>query len=141
METIIGHGIDIVDINRIEKSLKRSGDNFEIRCFTATERSFAQRDVNRSQYFAGRFAAKEAVLKALGTGWSQGIAWTDVEIQRLPTGEPFVVLYGKCKEIADKLGITKWLVSISHTNPFAIASAIAIKTVPVQNSHTSKPTE
>ncbi|MEM1169237.1 MAG: holo-ACP synthase [Cyanobacteria bacterium P01_H01_bin.35] len=141
MEIIIGHGIDIVDINRIEKSRKRSGSDFEVRCFTATERSVTQHDINSNQYFAGRFAAKEAVLKALGTGWSQGIAWTDIEIQRLPTGEPLVVLYGKCQEIANKLGITKWLLSISHTNPFAIASAIAIKTASLEDNNTSQATE
>ncbi len=141
MEIIIGHGIDIVDINSIEKSRKRSGSGFEVRCFTATERSVAQDDINSSQYFAGRFAAKEAILKALGTGWSQGIAWTDIEIQRLPTGEPLVVLSGKCQEIADKLGITKWLLSISHTNPFAIASAIAIKTASVEENNTYQPKE
>jgi len=74
-------------IKRIKKIIDRLGDRFETRCFTETERINAS-GINRIQYFAGRFAAKEAVLKALGTGWSQGISWTDIEIERLPTGKP-----------------------------------------------------
>ncbi|WP_377478571.1 MAG: holo-ACP synthase [Microcoleus anatoxicus] len=123
---IIGHGIDIIEIKDIRKLIERSGEHFETRCFTATECSGAGSDANRIQYFAGRFAGKEAVLKAIGTGWSQGISWTDIEIQRLPTGRPSVVLYGRCQEIAAELGITMWLLSISHTPSYAVASAIAV---------------
>ena len=123
---IIGHGIDIIEIKDIKKLIERSGHHFETRCFTVTECSGAGSDANRIQYFAGRFAAKEAVLKAIGTGWSQGISWTDIEIQRLPTGKPLVVLYGRCQEIAAELGIAMWLLSISHTPSYAVASAIAV---------------
>lgn len=123
---IIGHGIDIFEIKDIRELIERSGEHFEKRCFTETEYSAAGSDVNRIQYLAGRFAAKEAVLKAIGTGWSQGISWTDIEIQRLPTGRPSVVLYGRCQEIAAELGITMWFLSISHTPSYAVASAIAV---------------
>lgn len=123
---IIGHGIDIVEISQIKELIERSGEQFEMRCFTATERNTLGSDANRVQYLAGRFAAKEAVLKALGTGWSQGISLLDIEIQRLPTGQPSVVLHAKCQEIAAELGITRWLLSISHTASYATASAIAV---------------
>jgi holo-[acyl-carrier protein] synthase len=123
---IIGHGIDIIEIKDIRQLIERSGEHFEKRCFTETEYSNAGSDANRIQYLAGRFAAKEAVLKAIGTGWSQGISWTDIEIQRLPTGRPSVVLSGRCQEIATELGITMWLLSISHTPSYAVASAIAV---------------
>jgi holo-[acyl-carrier protein] synthase len=129
---IIGHGIDIVEISHIKKLIERSGEHFERRCFTAVERSALGTDANRIQYLAGRFAAKEAVLKALGTGWSQGTSLLDIEIQRLPTGQPSVVLYAKCKEIAAELGITRWLLTISHTSSYATASAIAVGSSPEQ---------
>ncbi|MBD0363999.1 MAG: holo-ACP synthase [Coleofasciculus sp. C3-bin4] len=122
---IVGHGIDIVETRRIQELVERSGEHFEMECFTATERSMSALGAKRIEYLAGRFAAKEAVLKALGTGWSQGISRLEIEIQRLPSGEPSVVLHGECQEIAEELGITKWLLSISHTSSYAAASAIA----------------
>ncbi|MGB3262397.1 MAG: holo-ACP synthase [Microcoleus sp.] len=128
---ILGHGIDIVEIKDIKQLIDRSGNHFETRCFTATESSIAGSDSHRIQYFAGRFAAKEAVLKAMGTGWSQGISWTDIEIQRLPTGKPSVVLYRRCQEIAAELGIAIWFLSISHTQSYAVASAIAVGKPPL----------
>ncbi|MCP2728315.1 holo-ACP synthase [Limnofasciculus baicalensis] len=129
---IIGHGIDIVEIKRIKEIIERFGNRFETRCFTEKEYLVAGTGVNRIQYLAGRFAAKEAVLKALGTGWSQGISWTDIEIERLSTGRPLVVLYGRCQEIASELGVAMWFLSISHTNSYAVASAIAVGSTLVQ---------
>jgi holo-[acyl-carrier protein] synthase len=127
VNNLIGHGIDIVEIARFKATLDRKQSQFELQCFTALERQIAgEAGVNRVLCLAGRFAAKEAVLKALGTGWSQGITWTDVEIQRLATGCPSVTLYAKAKEIADQLGISAWLVSISHEESYAVASVIAI---------------
>lgn len=123
---IIGHGIDILETKRIKKIIERFGNRFEARCFTEKECFAAEFSVNRVQYFTGRFAAKEAVLKALGTGWTQGISWTDIEIERLPTGKPLVVLYGRCQEIAADLGVAKWFLSISHTDSYAVASTIAL---------------
>lgn len=123
---IIGHGIDTVSIDQIRKLLEESSGHLETRCFTVEERRLASADSNRVQFLAGRFAAKEAVLKALGTGWSQGIAWTDIEVQRLPSGKPDVVLHAKCKEIVSEQGISDLLLSISHTESHAIASVIAV---------------
>ena len=122
----IGHGIDIVEIERIKNLLEKLGSSYEIRCFTEIELITAKSNVNCIQFLAGRFAAKEAIIKALGTGWSQGIAPTDIEIQRLSTGQPSVILYGKCQEIASELGVVTWLLSISHTTSYAVASAIAL---------------
>jgi holo-[acyl-carrier protein] synthase len=127
---IVGHGIDIVATTEIQELVERSGENFEMECFTATERSTPALGAKRIEYLAGRFAAKEAVLKALGAESNQGISRLDIEVQRLLTGEPSVVLYGKCKEIAEKLSITQWLLSISHTSSYAAASAIALCAVP-----------
>ncbi|HBL12824.1 MAG TPA: holo-[acyl-carrier-protein] synthase [Cyanobacteria bacterium UBA11162] len=124
--TIIGHGIDIVETKRIQDFIDQSGKHFEMKYFTLIERHISELGANRIQYLAGRFAAKEAVLKALGIRPNQDIFKLDIEIQRLSTGEPSVVLYGKCQEIAQELGITKWLLSISHTSLYAAASAIAV---------------
>jgi holo-[acyl-carrier protein] synthase len=122
----VGHGIDIVEIERIKNLLEKLGSSYEIRCFTEMELITAKSNANRIQFLAGRFAAKEAITKALGTGWSQEISLTDIEIQRLSTGQPTVILHGKCQEIASELGILKWLLSISHTDLIAVASAIAL---------------
>ena len=127
MSRVIAHGVDLVEIMRIEKSIADHGERFIERCFTKAEADYARsarkpRDIER---FAARFAAKEAVLKTLGTGWADGIAWTDVEIRRAPTGQPFVVITGKAKLVADDLGISTFHLSLSHTGNHAIASVIA----------------
>jgi len=123
---IVGHGIDIVDVARIEQMVDKHGDHFLERCFTPGERSYAAANPKRvAEHLAGRFAAKEAVLKALGTGWSGQIAWTDVETVRLASGRPTIDLHGACESIAAKLNVTAWWLSISHVKGHAIASAIA----------------
>ncbi len=127
---IIGHGMDIVETNRIKELVERLGERFEMGCLTTTERSTSELSANRIQYLAGRFAAKKAILKALGMEWNQDISWLNIEVQRLPTGEPSVVLYAQYQEIAAELGIKKWLLSISHTSAYAAASAIALCAVP-----------
>ena len=123
---LIGHAIEIVETTRIRELLERSGEQFEMDCFTATERSTPALGAKRIEYLAGRFAAKEAILKTLGIGRNQDISWLDIEIQRLKSGEPSVVLYGKCQNIATELGIKQWLLSITHTSSYAAASAIAM---------------
>lgn len=122
---IIGHGIDLVEVARIAEMLERHGDAFLARCFTAGEQAYAGARKRRDEHLAGRFAAKEAVLKALGTGWTSGIAWTDVEVVLLPSGQPTVALHGRAAELAAAQGITDWVLSISHTDAHAMASAIA----------------
>ena len=125
-ETLIGHGIDAVDIAGISRLLAMPGKHFERRCFADAERDACRARADPASCLAGRFAAKEAVLKALGTGWSNGIAWTDVEITALPGGALAPMLRGRAAKIADDLRVTRWLLSISHTEAIAFASAIAV---------------
>ena len=124
---IVGHGIDIVETGRIKKLFEQHGQHFLDRVFTPQEQEYCAK--NRTRYYehlAGRFAAKEAVLKVLGTGWRGRIAWTDVEIQKELSGQPTIRLSGECERIAQDLGITRWLVSISHIETHATASAIGM---------------
>jgi holo-[acyl-carrier protein] synthase len=122
---IIGHGIDICEVARIGQLIAEHGDRFLERCFTERERSYAALSRRRDEHLAARFAAKESVLKALGTGWQNGIGWTDVEVVLLPSGQPTVSLSGRAAELAAELHITDWALSLSHTESHAIASAIA----------------
>jgi len=123
---IIAHGIDLVDFPRIEDMLKKHGERFLDRVFTAAEQAYAKANKNGVEKLAGRFAAKEAVLKLLGTGWRGKIAWTDIEVVNTEMGRPEVKLSGEVKKIADKSGITQISISITHTANFAIASAVAM---------------
>jgi len=123
---IVAHGIDLVDCPRIEQMIQRHGERFIKRVFTAAEQAYAQKNKNEVEKLAGRFAAKEAVLKLIGTGWRGKIAWTDIEIINNAAGQPEVTLGGEVRKIADKLGIKHVSVSITHTANFAIASAVAL---------------
>ncbi len=124
---IIGHGIDIVETARVTKMLKDHEPRFLRRCFTEGEQAYAAANpARRAEHLAGRFAAKEAILKVLGTGWSNGIAWTDAEVVRETSGKPTVLLHGRCAEVAAELGVTAWHLSISHTGAYATASAIGV---------------
>lgn len=124
---ILGHGIDIVETARIRQLVESHGQRFLDRCFTPGELAYCNRNTKRFyEHLAGRFAAKEAVLKVLGTGWRGGIQWTDIEILREPSGQPKVLLSGECRRIAERLGIRRWHVSISHIETHATASAIGL---------------
>ena len=123
---IVAHGIDLVDFPRIEEMTKRHGGRFLDRVFTAAEQSYAKSNKNSMEKLAGRFAAKEAVLKLLGTGWRGKIAWTDIEVINNRSGQPEVKISGEVEKIAAKLGIKHISVSITHTANFAIASAVAL---------------
>jgi len=123
---IVAHGIDLVDFPRIEEMAKRHGRRFLDRIFTASEQSYANANKNEMEKLAGRFAAKEAILKLMGTGWRGKIAWTDIEIINNPSGQPEVNLSGEVEKIAARLGIKHISVSITHTANFAIASAVAL---------------
>jgi holo-[acyl-carrier protein] synthase len=123
---IVAHGIDLVDFRRIEEMAKRHGERFLNRVFTATEQAYAKANKNGLEKLAGRFAAKEAILKLMGTGWRGKIAWTDIEIVNNPAGRPEVTLRGEVEKLAEKLGIKHISVSITHTANFAIASAVAL---------------
>jgi len=123
---IVAHGIDLVDCPRIEAMVERHGERFVQRIFTAAERAYAEANKNKIEKLAGRFAAKEAILKLVGTGWRGKIAWTDIEIINNSSGQPEVTLDGEVKKIADKLGIKHISISITHTANFAVASAVAL---------------
>ncbi len=124
---ILGHGIDIVETSRIARLVHEHAQRFLDRCFTPLEQEYCRRNPKRYiEHLAGRFAAKEAVLKVLGTGWSGGIAWTDIEILPEPSGQPKVTLAGECLRVANTLGIVRWHLSISHIETHATASAIGL---------------
>ena len=123
---ILAHGIDLVDFPRIEEMIQRHGKRFIKRVFTTAEQAYAGANKNDIEKLAGRFAAKEAILKLMGTGWRGKIAWTDIEIKNNSSGQPEVTLSGEVKKIADNLGVKHISVSITHTANFAIASAVAL---------------
>lgn len=123
---IVAHGIDLVDCPRIEDMIKRHGERFINRVFTAAEQNYAEKNKDKIEKLAGRFAAKEAILKLMGTGWRGKIAWTDIEIVNNAAGQPEVTLSGEVERLAKKLGIKHISVSITHTANFAIASAVAL---------------
>ncbi len=126
-EHILGHGIDLVENARVGELLDRHGERFLERVFTPGEQAYAARSVKRRiEHLSARFAAKEAALKAIGTGWSEGIAWTDVEVTHAAAGAPLLHVTGEAARIAAERGITRWLVSLSHTETHSMASVIAI---------------
>ena len=105
--------------------LDEHGQRFIERCFTEAEQEYSQAAPKRqAERFAARFAAKEAVLKALGTGWRNGISWRDIGVVHVPSGQPQVVLSGRCAEIASQLGVRQWCLSLSHTERMAMASVV-----------------
>src|SRR4051812_41036252 len=125
---ILGHGIDIVETSRIGRLVEEHGQRFLDRCYTPREQAYCARSPKRYlEHLAGRFAAKEAILKVIGTGWRGGIAWTDIEILPEPSGQPKVQLTGECLRIATALGISRWHVSISHIETHGTASAIGLR--------------
>jgi holo-[acyl-carrier protein] synthase len=123
---IIGHGIDLCGVERIRRMLATHGDHFLERTYTAAEVAYARRRKKGfEETLAGRFAAKEAVMKALGTGWREGVEFSGIEILNEPTGKPYVVLHAATAEKARELGVTAWHITITHTEDLAIASAVA----------------
>jgi holo-[acyl-carrier protein] synthase len=123
--TVVAHGIDLVDCKRLAEAIGRHGERFLNRIYTKNELAYCRGRKRELEHLAGRFAAKEAVLKLLGTGWKNGIAWTDIEVVNTPSGKPVVKLTGQCRLIADQQGLSSILISISHIDTHAIASAIA----------------
>ena len=123
---IVGHGIDLVECARIASVLDNHRDRFLARILTPTERDAASRFKDDVPHIAGRFAAKEAVLKVLGTGWRGQISWHDIEVVNNPAGRPLVTLRGHCAKIAESLGMTTIQLSITHTRDHAAASAIGL---------------
>lgn len=117
-------GVDLIEIERINESVARFGARFLQRVFTPSERSICNA---RTESLAGRFAAKEAVAKALGTGiWRGGVVWTDIEIQRAPNGEPLLLLHNAAAQRAAALGISQWSLSLTHDRTHAIAFVVGM---------------
>jgi holo-[acyl-carrier protein] synthase len=121
---IVGTGIDIAEVPRIEASIARFGNRFLHRIFTEAEMRYCDSKANRIERYAARFAAKEAAMKAIGTGWNHGVAWRDVEVCRQPGGRPTIAFHGKAAEFAARLGAVHVALSLSHTKEFAIAQVI-----------------
>jgi holo-[acyl-carrier protein] synthase len=121
---IVGLGIDISEVNRIQESIERYKDAFLKRVYTPAEIAYCQRHRNPYERFAARFAAKEATMKALGTGWSRGVRWVDLEVVRLRSGKPTMELRGAARQIADGLGVKTISLSITHSGNTALAQVI-----------------
>ena len=123
---VLGTGIDIVETARIRDSLEKFGDRFLNRCFLPDEIAYCRSMKFPELHFAARFAAKEAISKAFGTGIGQQLGWRDMEIRKRDSGEPFVQLHGKGSELAQSRGVTEVLVSLSHCKEYAAANAVLV---------------
>jgi len=121
---IVGIGIDIAEVPRVQDAIQRFGERFLERVFTPGERRYCDSKANRVERYAARFAAKEAAVKALGTGWNHGVRWRDCEVVRMPGGRPTIHFHGKAAEFAVKLGVKNAALSITHTKEQAIAQVI-----------------
>jgi holo-[acyl-carrier protein] synthase len=124
---IVGVGTDIVEIVRIGKMVERHGEHFLKRVYTDDEIRYCQRRKESYQHLAGRWAAKEAVMKTLGTGWVRGVGWRDIEVTVKKSGQPVIIMHGTARDFAGSLGIDEILISISHCRAYATATAIALR--------------
>jgi len=118
---IRGSGVDLCEVSRIKDAIGRHGRRFVERIFTEREIAYSESKANSFERFAARFAAKEAGMKALGTGWRRGVTWHDFEVANLPTGRPTLRLHGKAAEIAKELGVNHIALSLTHTKDQALA--------------------
>lgn len=123
---IVGIGTDICECARIARMIERHGEAFLTKVYTPREIAYCRPHREQAVSFAGRWAAKEAILKALGTGWARGIEWTNLEVLNEPNGQPLVHLAGRASAVAAERGIAKILISISHTDSHAVAFAVAV---------------
>jgi len=124
---ILGLGTDIIEVVRIGEMIERHGELFLQRVYTEQEIRYCQRKKGAMQHYAGRWAAKEAVMKTLGTGFSKGVGFKDIEVCSLRSGAPYIELHGGARAVAEKLGIDQVLISISHCRAYATATAIALQ--------------
>lgn len=121
---ILGLGIDVEDVERVQGAIERQGERFLKRIYTERERAYCEQFKDKYERYAGRFAVKEAAMKALGTGWSRGVRWVDIEVVRLPGRRPTLELKGETRRIADRLGVKNIAISITHTPKQAMAQVI-----------------
>jgi holo-[acyl-carrier protein] synthase len=121
---ILGMGSDLAEVDRIQQSVERYGVRFLERVYTEIERSYSMRKKNYAERLAGRFAAKEAGMKAIGTGWRRGVTWKDFEVVNEPSGKPTLKLSGAAARIAEQMGVKRIALSITHTAAIAMAVVI-----------------
>jgi holo-[acyl-carrier protein] synthase len=121
---IVGLGVDIAEVDRIEAAFGRHGRAFAERICTPVEIAYCERHRNKFERYAGRFAAKEAAMKALGTGWRHGVRWRDIEVTNAPGGKPTLNLAGAARAFADRLGVKTISLSITHSGNLALAQVI-----------------
>lgn len=121
---ILGTGLDLAEVDRIRKSIERYGPRFLERVYTPFEIAYAERKTNRYERYAGRFAAKEAGMKAIGTGWRRGVRWRDFEVANLQSGQPTLRLHGEAGRIAEQMGVKLISLSITHTAALGVAFVI-----------------
>lgn len=121
---IVATGIDIVEISRIEEAFAKHGLRFRDRVFTQSEIQYCEQQASRFASYGARFAAKEAAMKALGTGWTEGVRWHDIEVVRDEKGAPSIELSGRARELATRLGARRAHVSLSHSRELAIAQVL-----------------
>jgi holo-[acyl-carrier protein] synthase len=121
---IVGSGIDLTEIDRIQQSMDRYGQRFLNRVYTAAEQAYCLRKRKAAESFAARFAAKEAGAKALGTGISHGVNWLEIEVVRLPSGRPTLKVHGRAAQMAARIGAVRAALSITHTSALAMASVV-----------------
>ncbi|MBV8475638.1 MAG: holo-ACP synthase [Acidobacteriaceae bacterium] len=121
---ILGIGTDLAEVARIRESIERFGNRFLDRIYTERERAYASSKANAAERFAARFAAKEAGMKAIGTGWRGGVTWKDFEVTNEPSGRPILRLSGVAKRIAETMGVERISISLTHTAQMAFAVVI-----------------
>jgi holo-[acyl-carrier protein] synthase len=121
---IVGIGIDLAEVDRIRAAIERHGSRFTTRIYTAAEITYVERKANRYERYAARFAAKEAGMKAIGTGWKRGVRWQDFEVSNLPSGRPTLQFHGVAAQIADSLGVRNIALSLTHTSAQGLAIVI-----------------
>jgi holo-[acyl-carrier protein] synthase len=121
---ILGTGVDLAEVARIREAIERYGSRFMDRIYTPGEVAYVERKANRYERYAARFAAKEAGMKAIGTGWRRGVRWQDFEVANLPSGKPTLRLHGVAAEVAARLGVKAVSLSLTHTADLAMAHVI-----------------
>jgi holo-[acyl-carrier protein] synthase len=121
---IVGTGVDLAEVRRIAASIQRFGSRFVSRIFTPPEIAYVERKANRYERYAARFAAKEAGMKAIGTGWKRGVTWQDFEVVNLPSGKPTLRLHGVAANVARELGVRNIALSLTHTAEYGMAHVI-----------------
>jgi len=124
--TLYGLGIDVVEVDRVRSSMNEFGEQFLNRIFTENERLYCENQKNKDLSYAARFAAKEAIAKAFGTGIGKSMSWKDLEVHRKPSGEPSVILHGKAQELAASLNVLEIKLSLTHAKHYAAANAVIL---------------